>query len=127
MPIAAVSFGACLIEKHFTLSRSEGGVDSQFSLEPKELEALVVESKRAWQSIGEVTYGPTAEENSSFKFRRSVYVSADINKGEPFSKENIRVVRPGYGCSPDLYESIIGTISKKDFKAGRPLHLSDLL
>ncbi|MCI3987613.1 N-acetylneuraminate synthase family protein, partial [Bacillus vallismortis] len=82
---------------HFTLSRADGGVDSAFSLEPLEMKELVVETKRAWQALGRITYGPTSEEKASLKFRRSIYVKKDIQAGDRFTKDNIQVVRPGYG------------------------------
>ncbi len=126
VPIASVGFGACMIEKHFTLDRSEGGVDSQFSLEPNELKSLVVESKRAWESIGEITYGPTEDEKLSLVFKRSIYISEDIKKGERFTNQNIRIVRPGYGCNPEFYEDLIGKVAKKDFVSGEPLNLKDI-
>ena len=92
--VAAVALGASVIEKHFTLSRAEGGVDSAFSLEPQELSALVQDSERAWQSLGQVSYGPTAAEKKSLVFRRSIYVAADIAEGECFTSQNLRIVRP---------------------------------
>lgn len=98
--LASVALGAAVIEKHFTLSRAEGGVDSAFSLEPHELEALVKESERAWQALGKISYGPTQDEIKSLQFRRSIYVAEDIPKGETFTAENIRIVRPGNGAPP---------------------------
>lgn len=125
--VASVALGATVIEKHFTLSRADGGVDSAFSMEPSEMKALVEETERAWQALGKVTYGPTEKEKASLKFRRSIYVCKDIEQGESFSKENIKVVRPGYGLEPKYWDSIIGKISKKKIKAGTPLTFSDLL
>jgi len=125
--VAAVALGATVIEKHFTLSRAEGGVDSAFSMEPHELSALVEESHRAWQSLGKITYGPTDAETKSLVFRRSIYVSADIKAGETFSRENIRIVRPGHGASPALYETLIGKIARIDLGAGTPLSLDNIL
>lgn len=125
--VASVALGATVIEKHFTLSRADGGVDSAFSMEPSEMKALVEETERAWQALGKVTYGPTEKEKASLKFRRSIYVCKDIEQGEIFSKENIKVVRPGYGLEPKYWDSIIGKISKKKIKAGTPLTFSDLL
>ncbi|MCY2942914.1 MAG: pseudaminic acid synthase [Planctomycetota bacterium] len=106
--VAAVAHGATVIEKHFTLSRAEGGVDSAFSMEPHELKMLVEETKRAWESLGQISYGPTDAERKSLIFRRSIYVAKDIKAGEVFTKENIRVVRPGLGLAPKYYETIIG-------------------
>ncbi|ARV46267.1 pseudaminic acid synthase [Bacillus inaquosorum] len=119
--VASVALGATVIEKHFTLSRADGGVDSAFSLEPSELKELVVETERAWQALGQITYGPTDEEKASLKFRRSIYVKKDIKAGEIFTKDNIKVVRPGYGLEPKFYDVIIGRTAKKHIAAGTPL------
>ncbi|MCY7750494.1 pseudaminic acid synthase [Bacillus inaquosorum] len=119
--VASVALGATVIEKHFTLSRADGGVDSAFSLEPPELKELVVETGRAWQALGQITYGPTDEEKASLKFRRSIYVKKDIKAGEIFTKDNIKVVRPGYGLEPKFYDVIIGRTAKKHIAAGTPL------
>ena len=116
--LAAVSFGATIIEKHFTMDRSDGGVDSEFSLTPSELQSLVVESKRAWQSLGRVTYGPIKSEISSLIFRRSIYISRNMKKGEEFSVENIRIVRPGHGLEPKYYEILLGKKINQDAKKG---------
>ena len=116
--LAAVSFGATIIEKHFTMDRSDGGVDSEFSLTPSELKSLVAESKRAWQSLGRVTYGPIKSEISSLIFRRSIYVSKNMKKGEEFSEENIRIVRPGHGLEPKYYEILLGKKINQDAKKG---------
>ena len=125
--VASIAIGATVIEKHFTLSRADGGVDSAFSLEPAELKCLVSEAERAWQSLGQVTYGPTPSERKSRVFRRSIYIAADIKKGEPFTKTNLRIVRPGDGASPHLYSQIIGSNAHRDYKKGMPLSLADLL
>ncbi|WP_339193556.1 pseudaminic acid synthase [Aeribacillus sp. FSL W8-0870] len=124
--VASVALGATVIEKHFTLSRADGGVDAAFSMEPDEMKALVEETERAWQALGEVKYGPTEKEKASLKFRRSIYVAKDIKAGEKFTKENIRVIRPGYGLEPKYFEKIIGLTANKDLKAGTPLSF-DLL
>ena len=125
--IASIALGACVIEKHFTLSRKDGGVDSAFSIEPNELQSLVVESERAWLSLGQVQYGPTASEQNSLMFKRSIYISSDIEQGDIFTSENIRVVRPGDGLPPHMYSSLLGLTAKKSFKAGTPLTLNDLI
>ena len=121
--VAAVALGASVIEKHVTLARAEGGVDSAFSLEPHELASLVIESERAWQALGQVRYGPTEAEQTSLVFRRSIYVAADIAEGELFTTHNIRIVRPGDGAPPSLYKEILGSRAPKDLKRGEPLSL----
>ena len=124
--MASIAFGASVIEKHFTLSRSDGGVDSNFSLEPGELASLVIETYRGWEAIGEIHYGPTKAEKNSLIFRRSIYVIKDIKEGEMFSAQNLKIVRPGDGAPPSLYDQLIGKKSRQAFTAGSPLHL-DLL
>jgi N-acetylneuraminate synthase len=119
--VAAVAQGATLIEKHFTLSRAEGGVDSAFSLEPAELAALVVETERAWQSLGRIHYGCTPAEEASRRYRRSVYVARDIRAGEELNGENIRCVRPGLGLAPKYYESLLGRRVVRDVAKGTPM------
>ena len=121
--VAAVAFGASVIEKHFTLSRTDGGVDSTFSLEPHELTTLVAETNRAWEALGEIIYGISESERSSVVFRRSIYVSSDIQEGDIFSDENIRIVRPGYGAPPSFYNLILGKKSPRSFKKGEPLKI----
>lgn len=120
--VASVVLGATVIEKHFTLSRAEGGVDAAFSLEPEELKSLVIETERAWQSLGKVSYGPSEKEKASMKFRRSIYAVRDIKDGETFTKDNIRVIRPGYGMQPKYFETILGKKAKTDISRGTPLH-----
>mgnify|MGYP001322643887 CR=1 FL=1 len=127
VPIAAAALGAKVIEKHFTLSRSDGGVDSAFSLEPDELRSLVVETKRAWQSIGSVTYGPSKAAEKNRVFRRSIYICKNIAKGELFDETNIRIIRPGDGAPPSLYSELIGKSARKNYSAGTPLSLEQLL
>jgi len=125
--VASVGLGATVIEKHFTLSRAEGGVDSGFSLEPQEMATLVQETKRAWQALGRVRYGPTEEERKSIQFRRSIYVAADISAGDIFSTENLRIVRPGYGAPPHFLEKLLGRKAKRSFTKGTPLSIESLL
>src|SRR5690606_24547194 len=108
VPCAAVAMGATVIEKHFTLARADGGVDSAFSLEPHELKLLVEETERAWQSVGEVRYGGSDDEQASLKYRRSIYISRDVKAGEQLTAENIRIVRPGFGLAPKYYDLLIG-------------------
>jgi pseudaminic acid synthase len=119
--VASVALGACVIEKHFTLNRGDGGVDSTFSMEPEEMRLLVIESERAFQALGRIQYGVQESEQKSLMFKRSLFVVKDINSGEEFTKENIRVVRPGSGIPPKYYETILGKKSKLNLKAGTPL------
>ena len=120
VPIAAVTLGATVIEKHFCLSRAEGGVDSAFSLEPEELKALVIETERAWLSLGEIQYGVQESELKSMNFKRSIYVVEDIEAGDLFTNNNIRVIRPGDGMHPRFYEGLLGRKSSQGYKRGDP-------
>ncbi|OPL11587.1 MAG: pseudaminic acid synthase [delta proteobacterium ML8_D] len=119
--VAAVALGATVIEKHFTLSRKDGGVDSAFSLEPHEMKALVEETKRAWQAMGKINYGPTKAEKKSIRFRRSLYVTQDLQAGDVLTKENVRSIRPGHGLSPKYLDMVLGKSVTKDVKRGTPL------
>lgn len=119
--VAAVALGASVIEKHFTLSRAEGGVDSAFSLEPHELLQLVLETERAWQALGRISYGPMAAEKPSLAFRRSLYAVADIAAGEKLTTENVRAIRPGYGLPPKFIDAVIGKHAKVDISRGTAL------
>ncbi len=125
--VAAVALGAGIIEKHFTLNRADGGVDSSFSLEPQELKSLVIETERAWQAMGKVNYTLTESEKKSIQFRRSIYVVEDVKAGELFTEKNIRIIRPGNGMSPLYFERLIGKKSPMDFKRGTPLKLESFL
>lgn len=116
--VAAVALGATVIEKHFTLSRAGGGVDSAFSLEPSEMTALVIETNHAWQAVGSIQYGPTKSEAPSLRFRRSLYIAADINAGDILTPHNLRVIRPGYGLAPKYYEILLGRRINRDLKMG---------
>jgi pseudaminic acid synthase len=116
--IASIALGATVIEKHFTLSRSDGGVDAAFSMQPDEMKTLVTESNRAWQSLGDIQYGPSKAEASSLQFRRSLYVSQDMKSGDIFTKNNLRIVRPGYGLEPKYYDVLLGKRVKMDVKKG---------
>lgn len=118
VPCAAVAMGATVIEKHFTLARADGGVDSAFSLEPAELKLLVEETHRAWLSMGEVRYGGSSDEQASIKYRRSIYVSEDVREGEILTADNIRIVRPGFGLAPRYYHLLIGRRANKDLPKG---------
>ena len=119
--VASIAFGASVIEKHFTLHRADGGVDSAFSIEPHEMKMLVEESVRAWQSIGETVFGPSEAEHKSLAFRRSLYVARDISSGERFTKENVRIIRPGHGLAPKFFEIVIGRVANRDLKKGTPI------
>ncbi|MBK4730638.1 pseudaminic acid synthase [Oxynema sp. CENA135] len=119
--IASVALGATVIEKHFTLRRADGGVDSAFSMEPEEMGQLVVESERAWQALGQVQYGSTEAEKVSKIFRRSLYVAKDMKAGDVLTTENVRAIRPGLGLPPKYLESLLGLTVKKDIKGGTPL------
>jgi len=125
--VAAVTLGATVIEKHFTTSRADGGVDSAFSMEPHELKMLVEETERAWQSLGQVQYGPTEAEKDSTKFRRSLYIGEDLKAGDVLTKENLRNVRPGLGLPTKYYDLVLGKTVKQDVKKGTPLSWELLL
>ena len=120
--VAAVAHGATVIEKHFTLRRADGGVDSAFSLEPDELKILVVETERAWQSLGGVFYGPTEAEKASLQFRRSLYIAEDIKAGEELTPKNLRIVRPGKGLPPKFYDILLGRKVNQDLKKGSAMN-----
>jgi N-acetylneuraminate synthase len=119
--VASVALGATVIEKHFTLNRSDGGVDSTFSMEPTEMTQLVVETERAWQAIGKVSYGATEAEKKSIVFRRSLYVVKDIKAGEVLTNENVRAIRPGLGLPTKYLPQIINRLAKQDLKRGTAL------
>jgi N-acetylneuraminate synthase len=119
--VAAVAHGATVIEKHFTLRRADGGVDSTFSLEPEELGALVIETERAWQSLGKVAYGPVEAEKKSVVYRRSIYIVKDLKAGDTLTSENIRCIRPGLGLPPKHYDALLGRQVKRDVKKGTPM------
>ena len=116
--IAAIAQGATVIEKHLTLNRKDGAIDSFFSLEPKEFELLVKESKIAAQSLGIIKISPSLSERKYLKYRRSIYIAKDIKKNEKFTKKNLKVIRPGLGLHPKYYESLIGKKAKKNIKKG---------
>ena len=119
--IAGIALGATVIEKHFTLSRADGGIDSAFSMEPDEMKFLVEETEKAWQSLGKVSYGPTKKEKTSTIFRRSIYIVEDIKKGEEFTRKNLHIIRPGDGLKPKYYDILLGKKVNKDVKVGTPL------
>jgi pseudaminic acid synthase len=120
VPLASIALGACVIEKHFTLRRSDGGVDSTFSLEPEELQSLVIESERGFQAMGHISYEVLPQEKNSLRFKRSVYVVKDIKTGERFTDENLRIIRPGDGLHPRYLQELIGRTAVKDIAKGTP-------
>lgn len=119
--VAAVALGASVIEKHFTLARADGGVDSSFSMEPQELQMLTLETERAWRALGQVSYGASAAEQGSLIFRRSLYVVQDIAEGEALTLNNLRPIRPGYGLPPKFLEQLLGMRLKKAVPRGSAL------
>ncbi len=119
--VASVALGATAIEKHFTLNRAEGGVDSTFSMEPSEMELLVLETERAWQALGQVIYGPIEAEKESLQFRRSLYVVKDLKAGDVLTRENVRAIRPGLGLPTKYLDQVLGRTVKQDVKRGTAL------
>lgn len=119
--VAAVALGATVIEKHFTLSRAEGGVDAAFSMEPQEMKMLVAETRRAWQALGQVHYGPTEAEKKSLIYRRSLYFVKDMAAGEVVTPATIRSIRPGYGLPPKYYDILMGKRVSQAVERGTPV------
>ncbi|GLR70775.1 pseudaminic acid synthase [Agaribacter marinus] len=119
--VASVALGACVIEKHFVLDRSAGGVDADFSLEPQEFSLLSEECKRAFDALGQVHFGGTDNEQKSKQFRRSLYVSESITAGEMLTPNNVKVIRPGYGLAPKHYDSVMGKTAKSALSVGTPI------
>ena len=120
--VAAVALGATVIEKHFTLARAEGGVDSAFSLEPAELRSLVAETRAAWQSRGEVSYGPSSgSETGSVQFRRSLYFVRDLEPGESIDATAVRAIRPGHGLPPKFLAEVVGKRAAERIARGTPV------
>lgn len=122
--IASIALGANIIEKHFTLCRADGGVDSVFSLEPNEMNMLVTEAEKAWQALGKVYYGPSEREQKSLQFRRSLYIVKDLKAGEVLDKESVRVLRPGFGLAPKYFDVVLGRKVNRNIKKGTPLDWS---
>src|SRR5262245_5833793 len=119
--VASAALGAVAIEKHVTLRRADGGVDSAFSLEPEELAALVTESERAVQAVGDVSYGPTEAEKKSLVYRRSLYIVADLKAGDVLTKDNVRAIRPGLGLPPGDLDRVLGRRVNRAAPRGTPL------
>ncbi|WP_337366002.1 pseudaminic acid synthase [Phascolarctobacterium sp.] len=116
--IASIALGATVIEKHFTISRAEGGVDAAFSLEPAEMKQLVQEAKSAYAALGSIKYGISEQEQKSLQFRRSLYIVEDMQAGDVITEENLRSIRPGLGLPPKYYEILLGKKVKYDIKRG---------
>jgi sialic acid synthase SpsE len=121
IPVAAVALGACIIEKHLTLSRSIPGPDSVFSVEPSEFQAMVQAARQVEKSLGKISYEITNAQKNSLPFRRSLFVVKDIKAGEKFSEENVRSIRPGFGLHPRYLQEIIGRSANKDIQRGTPM------
>ena len=119
--VASVVLGATVIEKHFTLNRADGGVDSSFSMEPAEMAQLVLETERAWQAMGHVNYGATEAEKKSIVFRRSLYIVKDMKAGDVLTNENVRAIRPGLGLATKYLDIVLGKSVREDIKRGTAL------
>jgi pseudaminic acid synthase len=124
--VAAVALGACVIEKHFTLRRSDGGPDAAFSLEPDEFKRLVDDCRAAWQSLGRIDYARSAAERDNIVFRRSLYVVEDVGAGEQLTSRNVRSIRPGYGLPPKHLPDVLGRRAARPLKRGDPLRWQDI-
>lgn len=116
--VASIALGATVIEKHFTLSRADGGVDSAFSLEPEEMKLLVRECNTAYQALGEIRYNTQAQEQKSLQFRRSLYIVEDMKVGDIITKQNLRSIRPGLGLAPKYYDALLGKKINRDISRG---------
>ncbi|MEQ2010478.1 MAG: pseudaminic acid synthase [Limisphaerales bacterium] len=121
VPVAAVALGACIVEKHFTLSRATPGPDSTFSLEPDEFKAMVTAIRTTEKALGRVNYEVSANEAKSRQFRRSLFVVADVKAGEPFTAQNIRSIRPGHGLHTRHLGEVLGKRAARDLQRGTPL------
>ncbi|MEO0642507.1 MAG: pseudaminic acid synthase [Pseudomonadota bacterium] len=119
--VASIALGGCVVEKHFTLRRADGGPDSAFSLEPEEFTALVADCKQAWRALGKATYDLQGSESGSIQFRRSLYVVSDIAAGETLTRDNIRSIRPGHGLAPKHLSQVLGRPASRALKRGEPL------
>jgi N-acetylneuraminate synthase len=124
--VASIAFGVTCIEKHLTLSRADGGVDSSFSLEPQEFAQLVTESNRAFDSLGRVFYGLEEAEGKVSAGKRSIYAACNIAPGDVFTEENLRVIRPGYGLHPRHFFGLLGQRAEREIAIGQPLSLQDI-
>jgi N-acetylneuraminate synthase len=124
--VAAVALGACIIEKHFTLARADGGPDAAFSLEPAELKALTEDCRHAWEALGEARYARGETETANRQFRRSLYVVRDVAAGAVITADDVRSIRPGFGLAPKLLPEVIGRRAARDLTRGEPLQLDML-
>lgn len=124
--VAAISLGAAIIEKHFTLARADGGPDAAFSLEPAELSSLVADCRHAWEALGEAAYARGETEAANRQFRRSLYVVRDVAKGTAVTAEDVRSIRPGFGLEPNLLPGLIGQFATRDLRRGEPLRMDML-
>ena len=120
--VTSIALGATVVEKHFTLNRADGGVDSSFSMEPAEMIQLVVETERAWQSLGKVSYGATVAEKKSIQFRRSLYIVKDLKAGDLLTEDNVRAIRPGLGLPTKYLEVVLGRAVKMDVRRGTAIN-----
>jgi N-acetylneuraminate synthase len=119
--VASIALGGCVVEKHFTLRRADGGPDAAFSLEPDEFKTLVQDCKRAWRALGGATYDLQGCERGSVAFRRSIYVVRDVAAGEELTRDNVRSIRPGYGLPPKHLPEVLGRQAARDLRRGEPL------
>ena len=119
--VASIALGGCVVEKHFTMRRADGGPDSAFSLEPGEFRTLVEDCKRAWTALGKPTYDLQGCEQGSMVFRRSLYVVSDVDEGAELTRENVRSIRPGHGLPPKHMPEVLGRHASRDLKRGEPL------
>lgn len=124
VPVAAIALGACIIEKHFTLARADGGPDGAFSLEPHELKQLVEQCSAAWQALGSVSYAVKESEKGNRNLRRSLYITEDVAQGEPLTPDNCRSIRPGYGLAPKHLPDVIGQRARMKIARGTPVSWS---
>lgn len=124
--ISAISCGASIIEKHFTLDKKAGGLDDIFSMDPDDFNLLVKEAKNAWLSLGKVYYGLTKSEKRHKIFKRSIYIKKDLKKGELFSEKNLKVIRPSYGLEPKYFKKILGKVAKRNLSYATPLKKKDI-
>lgn len=124
--LASIALGACVIEKHFTLNRSDGDIDGAFSLEPDELKRLVIEAGQAWEALGKESFELSESDSRARRHRRSLYVAEDILAGEAFTSQHVRAIRPGNGLPPKHLTQVLASLAATDIKRGTPLRLEML-